>query len=94
MLVHFITDNPSKIPAIQAMLEPRYGVIPWRLDQAKTEVEWSGALVVEVDLRNSAIVKQVRSPLSNLGRIRERVFVVKTHVHHAFAQPMRLGQRP
>jgi len=24
MLVHFVTDEPGKIPAIRAMLEPRY----------------------------------------------------------------------
>ena len=28
MLVHFVTDEPSKIPAIRAMLEPRYHVAP------------------------------------------------------------------
>jgi len=28
MLVHFVTDEPTKIPAIRAMLEPRYHVVP------------------------------------------------------------------
>jgi len=28
MLVHFVTDDPTKIPAIRAMLEPRYHIAP------------------------------------------------------------------
>jgi hypothetical protein len=28
MLVHFVTDEPTKIPAIRAMLEPQYDVQP------------------------------------------------------------------
>ncbi len=28
MLVHFITDEPTKIPAIRAMLEPQYHIVP------------------------------------------------------------------
>jgi hypothetical protein len=28
MLVHFVTDEPAKIPAIRATLEPRYHVVP------------------------------------------------------------------
>jgi hypothetical protein len=28
MLVHFVTDEPAKIPAIRAMPEPRYHVVP------------------------------------------------------------------
>ncbi len=28
MLVHFVTDEPSKIAAIRGMLEPRFSVLP------------------------------------------------------------------
>ena len=28
MLVCYLTDEPAKIPAIRAMLEPRYHVVP------------------------------------------------------------------
>jgi small basic protein len=34
MLVHFVTDEPTKIPAIRAMLEPRYHVVPPQLVNA------------------------------------------------------------
>ena len=31
MLVHFVTDEPAKIPAIRAMLEPEHDVAPQHL---------------------------------------------------------------
>ena len=31
MLVYFVTDEPTKLPAIRAMLEPQHAVVPWVL---------------------------------------------------------------
>ena len=51
MLVHFITDEPTKLPAIRAMLEPRYHVVPRILGAGDPPTNLYGVLMVDVDLR-------------------------------------------
>jgi hypothetical protein len=44
MLVHFVTDEPTKIPAIRAMLERRYHVVPQLLGGGDTQIGSNGVL--------------------------------------------------
>jgi putative nucleotidyltransferase with HDIG domain len=91
MLVHFVTDEPTKIPAIRAMLEPRYHVVPQLLGGDDTEISSNGVLMVDVDLRKVVRVEQIKLVLQDLNCFSERLFVVERHVHHMVAQAFALG---
>jgi putative nucleotidyltransferase with HDIG domain len=90
MLVHFVTDEPSKIPAIRAMLEPRYRVDSRLLGAADTQIS-NGVLMVDADLRQAARVEQVRLVLGGLRSVTEKLFVVQNHVQHMVTQAYALG---
>ncbi len=90
MLVHFVTDEPAKIPAIRAMLEPRYRVVPQLLGDGDTQIS-SGVLMIDADLRKEVRVKQVRLVLQELNFVSEKLFVVQNHVRSLIAQAYALG---
>ena len=90
MLVHFVTDEPSKIPAIRAMLEPRYQVVPRLLGTGETQIS-DGVLMVDADLRQAARVEQIKLVLRELHSITEKLFVVQSHIQHMVAQAYALG---
>jgi putative nucleotidyltransferase with HDIG domain len=90
MLVNFVTDEPTKIPAIRAMLEPRYHVIPQLLGGGDTQISSEGVLMVDADLRKVVRVEQIRFVLQDLS-IPEKLFVVQKHLHHMVAQAFALG---
>jgi hypothetical protein len=90
MLVHFVTDEPTKIPAVRAMLEPRYLVVPRLLGGGDTQISSSGVLMVDADLRQVVRVEQIRLVLQDLT-IPEKLFVVQKHLHHMVAQAFALG---
>jgi len=46
MLIHFVTDEPAKIPAIRTILEPRYRVVSQLLGADETLTGENGALLV------------------------------------------------
>src|SRR5712671_653500 len=60
MLVHFVTDEPNKIPAIRAMLEPQHAVESHLLGATDGQALSDGVLVVDADLRNAVPVEQVK----------------------------------
>ena len=91
MLVHFVTDEPTKIPAIRALLEPRHHVVPQLLGGGDTQSSSIGVLMVDADLRKIARVEQVRLVLQELNCIPEKLFVVQNHVHCMVAQAYALG---
>jgi putative nucleotidyltransferase with HDIG domain len=91
MHVHFITDDPTKIPAVRAMLEPRYHVAPWLLGSGDTQTDSSGVLMVDADLRQIHRVEQIQLVLQELSCIRERLFVVHNQVRSMVAQAYALG---
>ena len=91
MLVHFVTDEPTKIPAIRAMLEPRYHVVPQLLGGGDTQNSSSGVLMVDADLREMVRVEQIKLVLLELSCIPEKLFVVQKHLHHMVAQALALG---
>ena len=91
MLVHFVTDEPTKIAAIRAMLEPRYHVVPQLLGGGDTEISSNGVLMVDADLRKVVRVEQIKLVLQDLSCLSERLFVVEKHVHHMVAQAFALG---
>jgi putative nucleotidyltransferase with HDIG domain len=90
MLVHFVTDDPTKIPAIRAMLEPRYHVAPQLLGKGDAQIK-DGVLMVDADLRKVDRVQQIRLVLQELSCISERLFVVHNQVRSMVAQAYALG---
>lgn len=91
MLVHFLTDEPSKIPAIRAMLGPQHDVAPQVLGTGGTLVISNGVLMVDADLRKAAPVEQIKLVLHDLRDVSEKLFVVQKHLHHMVAQAFALG---
>jgi HD-GYP domain-containing protein (c-di-GMP phosphodiesterase class II) len=91
MLVHFVTDEPSKIPAVRAILEPRYHVNPQLLGDGDTQISSNGVLMVDADLRQMVRVEQIRLVLQKLRHIREKLFIVQNHVRSMVAQAYALG---
>jgi len=91
MLVHFVTDDPTKIPAVRAMLEPRYHIAPWLLGSDDTQTVSSGVLMVDADLRKIHRVEQIQLVLQELSCIREKLFVVHNQVRSMVAQAYALG---
>jgi putative nucleotidyltransferase with HDIG domain len=91
MLVHFVTDEPSKILAIRAMLEPRFHVVPQLLGGGDTQISFNSVLMVDADLRKTHRVEQIRLVLHELSGIPEKLFVVPNHVSSMIAQAFALG---
>ena len=91
MLVHFLTDEPTKIPAIRAMLGPEHDVAPQVLGDGSKSVISDGVLMVDADLRKAAPVEQLKLVLHDLRDVSEKLFVVQKHLHHMVAQAFALG---
>ena len=90
MLVCYLTDEPSKIPAIRAMLEPHHHVVT-RVLGDKASLDSDGVLMVDADLRVMARVDQIKEALNELQATSEKLFVVQKHLHHMVAQAYALG---
>jgi putative nucleotidyltransferase with HDIG domain len=91
MLVHFVTDEPTKIPAIRAMLEPQYRVETQLLGTGQTKISRDSVLMVDADLRKAVPVEQLKLVLQHLHCVSEKLFVVQSHLHHMVAQAFALG---
>jgi len=91
MLVHFLTDEPTKIPAIRAMLEPQFDVKSQVLGVGDTTAIPNSVLMVDADLRKAAPVEQLKLVMQELGSVSEKLFVVQKHLHHVVAQAFALG---
>jgi putative nucleotidyltransferase with HDIG domain len=92
MLVHFVTDEPAKIPAVRAMLEPQYLVVCQLLENGATQINPGSVLMIDADLRQMTRVEQIKIVLrQDLRGIPERLFVVKNNVHCMIAQAFALG---
>jgi putative nucleotidyltransferase with HDIG domain len=90
MRVCYLTDEPSKIPAIRALLEPHHHVVPGVLGD-KVPLGPDGVLMVDADLRIVARVEQIKETLSDLQAVSEKLFVVQKHLRHMVAQAYALG---
>ena len=91
MHVHFVTDEPNKIPAIRAMLEPRYNVVFQLLGDIEAQAGKDGALLVDADLRKADHIEQIRLVMRQQKHVPEKLFVVQRHSHHLIAQAYALG---
>jgi putative nucleotidyltransferase with HDIG domain len=91
MLVHFVTDEPSKIAAIREMLEPRFSVVSQVLGDGEAAGSSNGVLMVDADLRQMVRVEQIRSVLRRLNGITEKLFVVRNQVRSMVEQAYALG---
>ena len=91
MLVYFVTDEPTKLPAIRAMLEPQHAVLPWVLDGDGTRIRSHGVLMVDIDLRQMPRVDQLKSVLDELESIPEKLFVVHNLSRSMVSQAYALG---
>jgi putative nucleotidyltransferase with HDIG domain len=91
MLVHFVTDEPNKIPAIRAMLEPQHAVDSYVLGTAEGHALSNGVLLVDADLRQAFQIDLLKAILRNLRGISEKLFVVQSHLRTMVAQAFALG---
>ena len=91
MLVYFITDEPTKLPAIRAMLGPQHDVVPWLLGGGDAYVASRGVLMVDVDLRQMMRVDQLKPILQQLDSTPEKLFVVHNLARSMVAQAYALG---
>ena len=91
MLVHFVTDEPSKIPAIRAMLEPQHHVVIQLLGGGCTQISSNGVLMIDADLRKAVRVEQIRLVLQELSGLSEKLFVVQNQIRSLVAQAYALG---
>jgi putative nucleotidyltransferase with HDIG domain len=90
MLVCYLTDEPGKIPAVRAMLEPHHYVVPRLLGDGAASGT-GGVLMVDADLREMVRVEQIKQTLNELHAVTEKLFVVQQHLHHMVAQAFALG---
>lgn len=90
MLVCYLTDEPGKIPAIRAMLEPHHHVVPRVLGDGGASGT-GRVLMVDADLREAVRVEQIKQALSEPHTVTEKLFVVQQHLHHMVAQAFALG---
>jgi putative nucleotidyltransferase with HDIG domain len=91
MFVHFVTDDPTKIPAIRAMLEPEHQVESQLLGEGDTKINSDGVLMVDADLRQMDRVEQLRVVLQELSCVSDKLFVVHNHVRSMIVQAYALG---
>lgn len=91
MLVNFVTDEPGKIPAIRAMLEPQFRVVPQVLQSDDPQTGASGMLMVDADLRKMDCVERIKRVLRVKRTNPEKMFVVPGHLHGMIAQAYALG---
>lgn len=91
MLIHFITDEPTKLPAIRAMLEPRHDVVAHLLGDCDAQIGSQGALIVDVDLRQACRIERFRLALQRLSGASHRLFVVHNQCGTMVAQACALG---
>jgi len=90
MRICYLTDEPGKIPAIRAMLEPHYHVVPRLLGDASASGT-GGVLMVDADLREGIRVEQIKQSLTEMPATTEKLFIVQQHLHHMVAQAFALG---
>ena len=91
MLVHFVTDEPTKIPAIRLVLEPRHQVIPRILGSDDARPDPGSVLIIDADLRQEVRVEQIRHLMKELSAVAEKMFVVKNEIRPLVAQAYALG---
>jgi putative nucleotidyltransferase with HDIG domain len=91
MLVYFVTDEPTKLPAIRAMLEPQHAVVPWVLGGDGTGLRSHGVLMVDIDLRQMPRIDQLKFVLNELESIPEKLFVVHNLSRSMVSQAYALG---
>ena len=91
MLIHFVTDEPNKIPAVRAMLEPQHTVESHLLGTAAGQALANGVLLVDADLRQAAPVASLKTMLRDLQGVSEKLFVVQSHLRDMIAQAFALG---
>jgi HD-GYP domain-containing protein (c-di-GMP phosphodiesterase class II) len=91
MLVNFVTDEPGKIPAIRAMLEPQFHVVPQVLQSDEPQAGANGMLMVDADLRKTDCVDRIRRVLRVRRTNSEKMFVVPSHLRSMIAQAYALG---
>jgi putative nucleotidyltransferase with HDIG domain len=91
MFVQFVTDDPTKIPAVRAMLEPQHRVAIQLLGVGEQNLDSSGVLMVDADLRHGDRVDQLRLVMQELSSVSEKLFVVQNHVRSMIMQAYALG---
>ena len=68
MLVNFVTDEPSGIPAIRAMLEPRHRVARRLPGAGAAAAILDGVPIIDADLRKPGSVGEIKPVVRSLRR--------------------------
>lgn len=90
MLIHVLTDQPSKVPPIREIVEPLHRLLPIWTDQ-KQRLGRDDVVLIDFDLRQEASVSQLREFLRVVGKVRHRIFVTDRNSHALVVQAHALG---
>jgi hypothetical protein len=55
MIIHFVTDEPTKVPTVRAMVEPQFHVAPQLSEGGETQINPNNLLMVDADLRRMRV---------------------------------------
>jgi putative nucleotidyltransferase with HDIG domain len=91
MHVHFLTDEPNKIPKVRALLEPEHHVEPTILGRDALQAVPEAILMVDADLRRRDRIEQIKKDMLVLSDVRERLFVVEKSMRAMVVQAHALG---
>jgi putative nucleotidyltransferase with HDIG domain len=91
MYVHFLTDEPNKIPKMRALLEPQHRIEPTLVGSDDIRVRPEGVVMVDADLRKPDCIEHIKKNLLALSEIRERLFVVEKSMRAMVVQAHALG---
>src|SRR5262249_24289648 len=91
MHVHFLTDEPNKIPVLRALLEPEHRIEPAILGDDVVRAIPEDVLMVDADLRQPERIELIKKTLQTVAEIRERLFVVEKSMHAMVVQALALG---
>ena len=91
MHVHFLTDEPNKIPTMRALLEPQHCVEPTIIGRDGVRAVPEAVLMVDADLRKPDRIAQIKKDMLALSEIRERLFVVEKSMRAMVVQAHALG---
>ncbi len=91
MHVHYLTDEPNKIPTMRALLEPEHHVEPTIIGGDGVRAVPEAVLMVDADLRRPDRIAQIKKDMLALSDIRERLFVVEKSMRAMVVQAHALG---
>ncbi len=91
MPVHLVADNPAKLAAIRAVIEPKFPVTSELLGGTTAQRGDVQALVVKADLRTIENICAIKKIINSLRKVRTRIFLIDETAHLHVSQAYALG---